>query len=229
MQKWINRQSLHMDRYKFRLPMYMAMLVDRTSDYYMVSKSVLIRNLIDNSKGLDELHNFYRMPDSLAFFNKAQQVVFRLDDEDIQFLEDLRVHLGISRDRTLETVILSGIDKITRIMNKSKTTLPDARKRYEKRFCYVNAEIHDAFCQMRDERGESISLLLKEAVSGYRKRTADPIHRFSKEKNLTLRLLPQDWERVDMVAISSDMDVAEVVASIMVDYYEIKRDYGESD
>lgn len=228
MMKWVSRASLTLDECKFRLPLYLSMLVDRTADYYMISKSSLMRNLIDNAKGLDELHNFYRLPEHLDFFNKPTQIYLKLNREDLIFLSDLSEHLEISRNKTLECIILSGIDKLTRIMDESKMILPNARKRFQLRSLYVNRELHDSFCEIRDDRGESISLLLKEAVSGFNKRVTDPINRFAKEKMMNLRLLPEEWDKLDIIANASKLDTAECVASIMADYYGLERDYGES-
>ena len=223
-----NKRSLtQLKRDKFRLPMYLAMLVDRVSDHYMVPKSTLMRNLIDYAKGLEELEHYFRMPDRLKFFNKSVQIMVKLNDEDLLFLKDLSEHFGFSRDRCLECVILSSIDRITRILDDSKQGLPDARRKNIFRGLSVPAELHDSIMEIRNDRGESPSLLLREAILGFNKRVASPIESFSKDKRLSLRLLPHEWEKVDVIATSSKLSTEECVASIMIDQFLIE-DFGAS-
>ena len=80
-------------------------------------------------------------------------------------------------------------------------------------------ELVDALFSLRDQRGESVSLLLQEAVLQNRNNKIEPLPIARKEHKLSLTLARQEWEMLDMLAVTSDLPSDETAASLLIKHY----------
>ena len=199
-----------------RISTWSAMTLDWVSGYFGITKSELLRALILSVQSNEEIHKPFNFP--IAFFNETKLINIRLNQEDLFFLEETSSHLKFSMGQLIDSILITCLDKeIGRLKeNKPRARTLNANKI---RQYYFSSELVDALFHVRDERGESPSLLLQEAVLQNRNNSIEglPIHR--KEHKLTLTLSSQEWEMVDMLAASSSLAADETAASLLINHY----------
>lgn len=212
-----SRYNTKMSETNYRLPFWMTMLLDRVSDYYMVPKSNLMRLLIDECKNHDVLESPVKFP--LEFFNKSSQAGLTLSAEDNEFINKISNDTGLKITKSLQALILTAMPKVVERLEASKSQFQKMNSRLKCVNFYMNSELYDALLYVRDETGNSISLLLKEAIHSYRKRTIEPLPNWKKERRVFVRLLPQEWEKVQILATASEISDKEAAISLLLNHY----------
>ena len=183
---------------------------------YGITKSDLLRSLILSVQSLDEVKPSITMP--IDFFNESSLINFKISNEDLYFLDETTKHLDITLGKLLESIILTCLGKEIQRLKENHpraNTLGSSRRRQY----YFSEELADALCYLRDQRGESISLLLKEAILNNRLREVPPLPIVRKERKFSLSMKKQDWEKLDMIAVSSDLASNETASSLLINYY----------
>ena len=213
----LNRRTLRLSTKVYRIPFWTNLLVDRVSDYYMVPKSNLMRLVIEEVNSMESLEFPMELP--INFFNRDSQIALSLNESDISFISKISTENKISLKKTLHSIIVSGIPIVTERLENSRGIFQRKTDRLKTVHFLVNTELYDALLYVRDETGNSISLLLKEALHSYRYRTIDPLPNWKKEKQISVRLIPQEWERLEILATASKLHVHETAASLLLTHY----------
>lgn len=201
-----------------RLERWIVMTLDWVAAHYCITKSDLLRSLIQWVDRKTELVDPAKQWETVAFFEDTILLCVRLGDRNEQLLEDIAKHLDLSLGDAIKSIVLTNLDNEVERLEKQKpraSTLEILRHRQ----IYISEELADALYTLRDQRGESVSLLLKEAIGQCRTRTVAPLPLYRKERNVNLRLTSQEWEKLDMLAASSGMESSEAVASLLVSHY----------
>ena len=193
------------------------MLVDRVADYYMVPKSNLMRLIIEEARNLEELESPEDLP--IQFFNKDFQICLKLNESDFIFISKIAEDNKISLKKTIHSIIVSGLPIVAERLENNRGIFQRKTDRLKTVKFLVNAELYDALLYVRDDTGDSISLLLKEALHSYRYRTVEPLPNWKKEKPIKVRMLPQEWERIEILATASKLHPYETAASLLLTHY----------
>jgi hypothetical protein len=195
------------------------MMLDWVSAYYGVTKSELLRALIQTLESQDkELKNPRDFHKSSGFFNEKVLFHFMLSKREELLLTEVASSLKLSQAELVASLLLSRLDLITDRYQQNKPRNKD-RETLQHRQVYVSEELVDALYTLRDQRGESVSLLLKEAVNGHRKRVTEKLPMYRRERNVNLRLTSQEWSKLDQIAAATDIESSEAVASLLIEHY----------
>jgi hypothetical protein len=206
-----------------RLPRWSLMILDGTAAQFGITKSDLLRGMLERLESKDELLNAREVLKSSSYLTEPVQFHFHLTEREQFLLEESAKTLKIGQCQVIACLILSLIDSEAERLQQNK---PRTRHRASlfHRQVYLAEEMVDALYSVRDERGESISLLLQEAVLTYRERTIKPMPITRKDRNVNLRLTSQQWSKLDTIAASSELTTTDAVAALFYHHF-FKGDY----
>ena len=215
----VRRNKKKLEDKVIELKRWQLMKLDWVSSYYCVSKTEILRSLIQTLESTDkELKESKEFLKGSRFFNKRVLFHLMLTERELFLFTEVAKNLEISQQRLVGSLLLTRLDLITKRLDQN---LPRnlSKDPLQLRQLYFSTELVDDLYTIRDERGESVSLLLKEAVLDYRQRVLSKLPCIRKERNLSLRLSKQEWSKLDQIAVSSEMPIEEAVASILINHY----------
>ena len=200
----------------YRMPLWVIMMIDWLADYYSVGKSHLVRSLLKRAELFENIQVPKNHP--IPYLNTEKKLNLTINSSDSNIIQLISNQFNWSESKAVHAIIQTAIESEIERLNEQPREERNLGKN-KLRQIYASAELRDVLFELRDRRGESLSLLLKEAVLNYRKRTVPSLPVYRKEKLMRLRLRKQEWDIVDTIAVSSELPVDETVNSLFIQYY----------
>jgi len=195
------------------------MMLDWVGSHYAVTKTELLRALIqsleNSNEELTDPRDFHK---SSGFFNEQVLFHFLITEREELLLTEVAKTLKLSQAELIASLLISRLDLVTSRYDQQKPRNL-SRESLHHRQVYISEELLDALYTLRDERGESPSMLLKEAVTNFRERRTERLPIYRRERNVNLRLTSQEWSKLDEIAASTGIEPSEAVASLFVQYF----------
>tara|TARA_X000000950_G_C13906376_1_gene657049 strand:+ start:2152 stop:2877 length:726 start_codon:yes stop_codon:yes gene_type:complete len=199
-----------------KIKAWIPMMVDYVSLKYCISKNHLVRSLLIRAQRMDTIQIPKEHP--LEIFNENICWNIYLSPADIDVLKQISARFTWPIGTALQCIIQTGItDEITRL-NQMPVQIKNL-DRLVHRQIYLAHDLRDIIFEIRDRRGESPSLLLKDALINYRRSKLPVLDVYPKEKNLQLRMHRTEWDRLDELAVASELKRDEAVQSLFMWYY----------
>lgn len=201
-----------------RMPRWSLMILDSTAAQFGITKSDLLRGVLERLETKDELLDARQVLKSSSYLSELVQFHFYLSDRALFLLENAGKTLQLGYGQLLACLLLNFIDEESQRLQENRPRVRQLSA-LRHRQIYLAEELVDALYSVRDDRGESLSLLLQEAVLDYRERKLKRLPILRKDRNVNLRLTSQQWSKLDTIAASSEMDTTEAVAALFLHHY----------
>lgn len=212
----MQRNNVKTDFAICKLPRWVIITIRDVADYYSVDQASVLRACIQACERKDVLIELPKQP--LPYLNQGVAYPLKASFEDQEHIRYWEERLSWTKKTVLASMIITGLPPVIERLKHSKP-LVSRLIRNKLHQITVPAELRDSIFDLRDERGESPSLLLREALLNWRKRDVPPIPDFRNGKKLFLRLLVQEWERMEMIAVASEMPLKKSIASLFLYYF----------
>lgn len=200
----------------WKVPKWISLTLNEVSDYYSTPKPIILRGCIDACARMEDLP----LPQThqLEFLDKNVLIHYHLSNQDLGTLAFWENKLKRSKKEIISGIIIAGLPKMIERM-EAGTPIADRLDRNVLKFLRIPHELVDSVYDLRNEHGLSPSLLLREAVLGWRKRVLPKIPNYRNPRGVSFRMLPQEWERLEILATSSEMEIKKAVSSLLMHYY----------